>query len=249
MDKIRVVSLCSGYDAPFIAMKRLKADNSAFDFECIGWSEVDKYAIIGHNAIHPEMAGLNMGDMTLIDWTKVSDFDLLIYSTPCQSVSSAGKREGVVEGSGTKSSLLWDTRRGIIEKRPKFLLGENVRGLIEPKNIAQFKKWLLELESYGYKNFVKVLDSQNYGIAQHRPRVFTVSLLGGGDFEFPKPIELTKCMRDYLEDNVEEKYYLSDRTVNSLAEHCERKQREGCGFKFQPTDGGGYCKDNQLLGR
>ena len=80
-------------------------------------------------------------------------------------------------------------------------------------------------------------------------RVFVVSILGGGKFEFPTPIPLEKRLKDVLEDEVDEKYYLSDRTIKSMIGHCERKQAEGCGFKFDPKDGGNKPSDNNGIRR
>lgn len=92
--KIRTFELCAGYDSQLMALERLKKKYSDFDYECIGWSEIEPSAIALHNACFPSLSGKNFGDMTKIDWSKVADFDLLTYSTPCQSVSQAGKQKG-----------------------------------------------------------------------------------------------------------------------------------------------------------
>lgn len=86
---LRVVTLCSGYDSQLMAIRNL-----GIPYECIGWSEIDPYAIRAHNAVFPELAGKNLGDMTKIDWDLVDDFDLLFYSTPCTDFSNAGKQAG-----------------------------------------------------------------------------------------------------------------------------------------------------------
>jgi DNA (cytosine-5)-methyltransferase 1 len=208
----------------------------------VGWSEIDKYAIQAHNALFPQWADRNYGDISKIDWNEVPDFDLFTYSSPCQDFSNAGLQKGGDEGSGTRSSLLWECRRAIIAKRPKYLLLENVAALVSQKFLPLFNKWQAELASYGYSNFAQVLNAKDYGVPQNRERVFLVSILGGGSYHFPKPFKLDKRLKDVLEEKVDEKYYLSDKTVASFAEHCERKQAEGCGFKFEPTDGGGYAK-------
>ena len=90
--KIRTFELCAGYDSQLMALERLKKKHSDFDYECIGWSEIEPSAIALHNACFSSLSGKNFGDMTKIDWSKVADFDLLTYSTPCQSVSQAGKQ-------------------------------------------------------------------------------------------------------------------------------------------------------------
>lgn len=130
---LRVVTLCSGYDSQLMALERIKHHHPGFDYTCVGWSEIDPYACKLHDANFPHLADKNLGDMTKIDWSKVPDFDLLTYSTPCQSISQAGLQRGIEEGSGTRSSILWFTRNAIITKRPKFLLMENVKALVSKK--------------------------------------------------------------------------------------------------------------------
>lgn len=212
---LRVVTLCSGYDSQLMAIRNL-----GIPYDCIAWSEIDQYAIRAHNAVFPEIADRNLGDMTKIDWDKVGDFDLLFYSTPCTDFSHAGKQAGGEEGSGTRSSILWYTRNAIIKKRPKYLIMENVKALVSDKFRPLFIRWLDELTSYGYTNFCKVLNSKDYGIPQNRERIFVVSILGDAWYSFPQPIELKLRLRDMMDENVDEKYYLSqdkvDRFISGL---------------------------------
>jgi site-specific DNA-cytosine methylase len=192
--KIRTFELCAGYDSQLMALERLKKKYSDFDYECIGWSEIEPSAIALHNACFPSLSGKNFGDMTKIDWSKVADFDLLTYSTPCQSVSQAGKQKGIEEGSNTRSSILWFTRNAIITKRPKYLLMENVEALVQTKFIGFFNKWRKELESYGYVNYAKVVNAADCGVPQNRKRVFMLCSEGKwikGEIHSPK-VELGK---------------------------------------------------------
>ena len=156
----------------------------------------------------------------------------------CQDFSNAGLQKGGEEGSGTRSSLLWEVRRAVLEKHPKYLMMENVKALVSQKFRPLFRRWEQELASYGYDNYCKVLNAKDYGIPQNRERIFCVSILHGGRFEFPKEIPLELKLKDVLEDKCAEKYYLDDAKVAKFIEHCDRKQMEGCGFKFDPTDGG-----------
>lgn len=211
--KIRTFQLCAGYDSQLMALERLKKKYSDFDYECIGWSEIEPSAIALHNACFPHLSGKNFGDMTKIDWSKVADFDLLTYSTPCQSVSQAGKQKGIEEGSNTRSSILWFTRNAIIIKRPKYLLMENVEALVQTKFIGFFNKWRKELESYGYVNYAKVINAADCGVPQNRKRVFMLSIRNDGektDYHFPRKIKLEKHLVDVLEENVDEKFFLVD---------------------------------------
>lgn len=210
---LRVVTLCSGYDSQLMAIRNL-----GIPYECVGWSEIDKYAIMAHNAVFPEIAGHNLGDMTKIDWSKVPDFDLLFYSTPCTDFSNAGKQAGGEEGSGTRSSILWFTRNAIIEKRPKYLVMENVKALTSEKFRPLFLKWCDELTGYGYTNFSQVLNAKDYGIPQNRERIFVVSIFGDAWFTFPQPVELRVRMEDLVEDEVDEKYYLSKEKTDKWLE-------------------------------
>lgn len=242
MEKIRVFEAFAGYGSQHLALKRLKRDYPSFDFEVVGISEIDKYAIQAYEALHGEVN--NYGDISKIDWMQVPDFDLLTYSFPCTDISNAGQQQGFDEGSGTRSSLLWECRKAIVQKRPKYLLMENVKAICSKKFMPLFQKWLQNLEDYGYYNNYRVLNGKDFGIPQNRERCFAISirrdLLDPSPvYHFPEPFPLELRLKDILEPKVDERYYLSDKTVASFAEHCERKQAEGCGFKFEPTTGGG----------
>lgn len=144
----------------------------------------------------------------------------------CQDFSVAGKGKGGDKGSGTRSSLLWECERIIRAVKPKYLLMENVKNLLSDKHRHNFNEWFKVLESMGYTNYYKVLNAKDYGIPQNRERIFCVSILGGGQYLFPNPKPLEKRLKDMLEDNVDEKYYLSDISVNRLL-----KRRDGLGYK------------------
>lgn len=223
---LRVCTLCSGYDSQCMSLDRI-----GIPYELVAWSEIDSFAIQAHNAVYPQWCNRNVGDMTVVDWSKVPDFDLLTYSTPCQSVSNAGKQHGITEGSGTRSSILWSTRNAILEKKPKYLMMENVKALVSQKFIGEFRKWCLELDSYGYTNYCKVLNSKDYGIPQNRERIFVVSILGEHKpFHFPEPFALEKRLKDVLEDNVDRKYFLSDKAIVGFLNHNKNHEAKGTGF-------------------
>ena len=236
--EIRVFTAFSGYDSQCMALDRLHQHNPDFTYELVGWAEIDKYAIQAHNAVYPQWAERNYGDISKIDWAQVPDFDLFTYSSPCQDFSQAGKQAGGTEGSGTRSSLLWECRRAILAKRPKYLLMENVAALVSQKFIRLFNAWQLELESYGYRNFAKVLNAKDYGVPQNRERIFMVSVLDeAARYEFPDPMPLTIRLKDVLEKEVEERYYLSEQQINTFNNHAERHGGVGHGFGWNPTDG------------
>ena len=136
----------------------------------------------------------------------------------CQDLSVAGKGAGMTKGSGTRSGLLWEVERLLneVEELPQILLMENVPQVHGKKNIDDFNQWLNSLELKGYKNYYQDLNAKDYGVAQSRNRCFCVSVLGNKGYEFPKPIPLTKTMKDYLEDEVDEKYYIKSDKAREL---------------------------------
>lgn len=247
MEKLRVFTAFSGYDSQCLALDRLKRNYPQFDYELVGWSEIDKYAIQAHNALYPQWADRNFGDISKIDWDQVLDFDLFTYSSPCQDFSNAGLQRGGEEGSGTRSSLLWECRRAIIAKRPKYLLLENVKALVSKKFMSTFNKWQDELAEYGYANFWQVLNAKNYGVPQNRGRVFLWSILRTEagprpEYHFPRPFPLELRLKDVLEEHVDERYYLSDTIIEGFEAHRKRMEEQGNGFGWCPTEGGGIAK-------
>lgn len=191
---MRVATFFSGYDSQCMALDRL-----GVDYELVAWSEIDEYAIRAHNAVYPQWEDRNFGDIEKIVPEELPDFDLMTYSSPCQDFSVVGTQAGGEKGSGTRSSLLWCCEEIIRVKRPKFLLMENVKALNGQKFKPLLKKWQEVLEGMGYVNFAKVLDAKDFGIPQHRERLFMVSILGGGEYEWPEKQELKLRLKDVLE--------------------------------------------------
>lgn len=208
MKKIRVFEAFAGYGSQALALQRLKDDFVNFDFEVVGISEIDKYAITAYNAIHG--ACPNFGDISKIDWNVVPDFDLFTYSFPCTDISIIGKQQGFSKGSNTRSSLLWECCRAIESKKPKYLLMENVKNLLSKKFKNHYSEWVQYLATQGYTTYTQVLDALDYNIPQHRERVFALSILGTYDYCFPNKIGCNITLDDVLECNVDDKYYLSD---------------------------------------
>lgn len=230
MEKIRVFEAFSGYGSQSMALKRL-----GIDFEVVGISEIDKYAIQAYMAVHGDTP--NYGDISKIDWSSVPDFDFLTYSFPCTDISTAGQQKGLAEGSGTRSSLLWECRKAIEAKRPKYLLMENVKNLVSKKFTPYLKEWLRFLEGQGYSNYTKVLNAKDFVVPQNRERVFMVSILGDASFHFPKPFTLEKRLKDVLEKDVDESFYLSEKIVKKFLARNEKNKAKGNGFKFAPKTG------------
>lgn len=126
------------------------------------------------------------------------------------------------KGSGTRSGLLWEVERILTEIRdsngelPQILFMENVPQVHSQDNMPDFRKWLDFLESLGYTNYYQDLNAKNYGVAQNRERCFMFSFLREYNYHFPQPIPLKKKLKDYLEDNVDEKYYINNEKADKL---------------------------------
>ena len=212
---LRVFEAFAGYGSQHMALERLHNENPQFSYEVVGISEIDKFAVQSYEAIHGPTR--NFGDISAIDWESVPDFDLFTYSFPCTDISLAGRQKGLEENTGTRSSLLWQSRKAIIAKRPKYLLMENVKALTYKKFRPYLDKWIAELESYGYKNFWKVLNAKDFGVPQKRERVFMLSVLDKeAEFSFPEPQELKRTIKDCLESEVDASYFLSEDKVQKL---------------------------------
>lgn len=140
MREVRMFEAFAGYGSQLMAMRRLEEKYpNEFKVIPVGISEIDKYAIEAYKAVHGETK--NYGDISKINWDEVPDFDLFTYSFPCTDLSNAGLQKGFTEGSGTRSSLLWECRRAIVTKKPKYLMMENVAALVSQKFISTFNQW------------------------------------------------------------------------------------------------------------
>lgn len=165
---------------------------------------------------------------------------IMTYSFPCQDLSLAGLRKGMAREGQTRSGLLWEVERILHECQklgalPDILLMENVPQVHGADNAENFNDWQLSLEKMGYSNYWDDLIATEYGIPQIRNRTFMVSILGGYHYNFPKPIPLGKRLKDLLEKEVDEKYYLSEKAINGMLKHTELQKAKGNGFKFEPN--------------
>ena len=146
--------------------------------------------------------------------------DLITYGFPCQDISNAGKQKGFTDedGNRTRSGLFFEALRIIDEFKPKFAIAENVKALTSKKFTEEFKTVLDSLDEVGYNNYWQVLNAKDYGIPQNRERVFIISIRKDIDkgFTFPEPKPLTLRLKDLLENEVDEKYYLSNSQYEGL---------------------------------
>lgn len=172
-----------------------------------------------HNLVNIQQA--NGYDFEIVDTDRYTY--VMTYSFPCQDLSSAGLGKGMEKGSGTRSGMLWEVERildelnrGGQERLPQVLLMENVPEVIGTNNIKHFAKWLDKLESLGYKCYWQVLNGKDYGVPQNRERCFMVSLLGDYYYNFPPIQKLTIKLKDILEENVDEKYFIKGKFLKHI---------------------------------
>ena len=123
------------------------------------------------------------------------------------------------EGSGTRSSLMYESIRIINKLKPKYVVWENVKNLLSKKHKHNFDNYINKLDELGYNSYYQVLNAKDYGIPQNRERVYTVSIrkdIDNENFVFPNKEDLVLRLKDMLEDKVDEKYYLSDDKVSKI---------------------------------
>ena len=168
MNEIKVLELFGGIGALTKAFKRLQIPHKVVDYV-----EIDKYAVASYNAINDT----NFEPQDICEWDKDIEVDLLMHGSPCQDFSLAGLQKSGDKGSGTRSSLMWETVRIVEKLKPKYVIWENVKNLLSKKHRHNFDSYLEIMEQLGYANYYQVLNAKDYGIPQNRERVFTVSIL------------------------------------------------------------------------
>jgi len=216
---IRLATMFSGIGAIEFAFKRLKlkadivfaSDNDKFVKE----SYFSNYKISEENwydDVHDIKGQKYQGKI-----------DLLVGGSPCQSFSMVGKRRGLDDTRGT---LFYEFARVVKESQPKVFIYENVKGLINHDKGNTFETIKATFDELGYKYYYKVLNAKDYGVAQHRERIFVVGFRDKSiKFDFPFPIPLETNMQDFLEDYIESKYYLKEKGVKFVTSSKNRKKR------------------------
>lgn len=221
---VRLIELFGGVGTQAMAMRDIGAD-----FERYRLVEIDKDAVNSYNAIHKtnfttqDICNIKGDDLGITDKDKYEY--VLTYSFPCTNLSCSGKQEGMSKGSDTRSGLLWEVERLLTETKelPQVLVMENVVQVHNSKNMPDFKNWLDFLENKGYKNYYKDLNAKDFNVAQSRERCFMVSILGNYSYTFPEPIGLHKSIKDYLENDVDKKYYLPEDKCTHLLNNLKER--------------------------
>jgi len=217
---LKVRTLFSGIGAPESALK-----NIGIDFELVDFCENDKYAIKSYCAIHGVSESKNLGDVSKVWGRDLPYADLLVWGFPCTDISVAGRQGGIVEGV-TRSGLYYEGYRVLKETKPKYSIIENVKNLTGKKFKVEFEQILEDIKGLGYNNYWKVLNAKDYGIPQNRERVFIVSIRADVDthkFEFPEGFDNGLRLKDFLQDEVDEKFYVSKEKTEKLLEQLKTK--------------------------
>lgn len=206
---LKLIELFGGIGACSSALTKL-----GIEYEIADYVEIDKYAVKSYNAIH----GTSFEPQDITTWNKDIEVDLIMHGSPCQDFSLAGKQAGGDKDSGTRSSLMYETIRIVEKLKPKYVVWENVKNLLSKKHFHNFNAYLETMEELGYKSYYQVLNAKDYGVPQNRERVFTVSIRKDIDtgFVFPEKQPLKLKLKDMLENNASNDYYLTDYFLNQI---------------------------------
>lgn len=213
---LKVLELFGGIGACSKALKNLN-----IPFEIVDYVEINEYAVKSFNAIH----NTNFKPQDIAKWNKNIDVDLIMHGSPCQDFSTNGKNLGGDFGSGTRSALMYESIRIINKLKPKYVIWENVKNLISKRHKHNFDNYV-NLLNESYNTYYSVLNGIDYGMPQKRERIFVVSIRKDikQTFQFPKKIELKTKLIDLLEDNVDEKYYLTDEQIEKLKVNSDHQR-------------------------
>lgn len=246
---IRVGSDFSGVGAFNQALRRLGIDYHEV-FAC----DMDKFAreTFIENYGEPEYYPRNVYEREIPS----ESLDIYMTSPPCQAFSMAGKRLGKDDKRGI---LFFNSHEFIKKNQPRFFIFENVKGLLSDDNGNTFNEWLKLLggksinglpvlfpyeDSVPYHLYWKVLNAKEHGVPQNRERVFLIGIRDDQDnrFQFPVEEHLTKRLKDVLENDVDDKYFLSENLLNHFINNSKKQKENGNGFNFNPSDGNTISK-------
>lgn len=232
---MKLLSLFSGIGAFEKALK-----NANVDYDLVGFSEIDKFAIKSYCAIHGVDEDLNLGDVSSIDVESLpQNIDIIVSGSPCQSFSVSGKGKGGDRGSGTRSSLMWYGVDIIKKVKPKYVIWENVKNVMSKKHIHNFNQYIDELKEAGYTSYYKILNAKDFGLPQNRERIYVISILEDQHtFEFPQGFPLELKLKDILEDSVKDKYYLSQEMQDRFLKFPQDRLNNEC-LEVSPVRLGG----------
>ena len=231
--KLKVLSLFSGIGAPERAL-----NNIGIDFELVNYCELDDNASYAYHLLHGVSQEKDLIDVNELDYEFCEQtlpyFDIMVFGSPCQDFSRNGKQKGLfIDDSPlpstlevyhnelpelTRSGLIYRALQVAIWKRPKFMLFENVEGLISETFETEFNAVIKHLQDAGYNIYFQKMNSKDFGVPQNRPRVFMIGIrddLSIG-FEFPEPVAHTPLAKEWFETDVADEYYLDPKDYQKL---------------------------------
>jgi DNA (cytosine-5)-methyltransferase 1 len=216
---IRLATLFSGIGAIEYAFKRLNLNT-----EIIFASDIDRFVKESYFENYVIDESRWYSDVHDIKGKKYKGkIDLLVGGSPCQSFSMVGKRKGL---NDTRGTLFYEFARVVKESQPKVFIFENVKGLINHDKGNTFETIKATFDELGYTYYNQVLNAKNYGMPQHRERIFVIGFKNKDvNFEFPDPINLEYKMQDFLEDYTDSKYYLKEKGVKFVTSSKNRQKR------------------------
>ena len=193
-----------------------------YQFETVNYCEIDPYASKAYSQIHDIPEEKNLHDVREVNPLLLDNINLVTYGFPCQDISVAGKQKGFEhEGERTRSGLFFEALRIIEFLQPEYAICENVKALTSKKFKKEFNTVLNSLAEVGYNNYWEVLNAKDYGIPQNRERIFIISIrkdIDTGTFRFPEKQELKLRVKDMLEPEVDEKFYINSDRAKKLIE-------------------------------
>lgn len=208
--QITYIETCAGLGATSLALKEV-GEMLDLDFSCVCYSEIDKVAIKAFKELHGPTL-VNIGDVTKVDWSKYQ-CDLLSFTFPCQNISVANRKaKGFEEGEDSSSSIIWSLRDVLskMPQKPKCIFMENVAAILNKTHKPTLDKLITYLKTEGYHVDYFKLDAADYGVPQHRERVYILCTLGFEPcMEIPKPIPLETKLSDVLEKNPSSQFNLT----------------------------------------
>lgn len=216
---IRIGTMFSGIGAIEYAFKRLNL-NTKIQFACDNDQFVKKSYFANYDIEEENW----FNDVKELDGLKYKNrLDILVGGSPCQSFSMVGKRRGFEDTRGT---LFYEFARVVKESQPKVFIFENVKGLISHDKGNTYETIKATFEELGYKYYCQVLNAKNYGIPQHRERIFIIGFKNNAvNFSFPEPIPLDHQMQDFLEDYTDSKYYLKNKGIKFVTSSKNKDKR------------------------
>ena len=215
---IKLLSLFSGIGAFEAALRR-----GGYQFETVNYCEIDPYASKAYSQIHGISEDFNLHDVRQVNTLLMDNVNLMTWGWPCQDISVAGKQRGFTDSDGnrTRSGLFFEGLRILETLQPEYAIAENVKALTGKKFTAEFETVLTSLDKAGYNNYWKVLNAKDFGVPQNRERVFIISIrkdIDTGTFKFPEKQPLELRVKDMLEPEVDEKFYINSDRAKKLIE-------------------------------